>query len=210
MTGRNEPRAGTSELGHRSAKSTRSRNQILDAAIDVLIAKGYSGASTLAIQEAAGVSRGKLLHHFPSRDDLLMAAVHHLARVRIEELPKAIDWPDDPIERISLGVDTGWSTFHQPYFVASMELWTAARTNERLRSALLPAEKELGPTVRAAVASFLGPTLTAAPRYGELYPILLSSMRGAATTYLLDRRSPHDDPHLPLWKQLTADYLLEH
>lgn len=209
MTGRTEPNAGTSELGLRSAKSTRSRTLILDAAIDVLVARGYSKASTLAIQEAAGVSRGKLLHHFPSRDDLLMAAVHHLALGRIDELRKTIDWPDDPIERISMGVETGWSTFHQPYFVASMELWTAARTNERLRSTLLPAEKELGPTVRAAVASFLGPELTAAPRYGELYPILLSSMRGAAIPYLLDRRNPQDDPHLPLWKQLTADYLLE-
>ncbi|HEY9312598.1 TetR/AcrR family transcriptional regulator [Williamsia sp.] len=209
MTGRTEPIAGTSELGIRSAKSTRSRTQILDAAIDVLVAKGYAHASTLAIQEEAGVSRGKLLHHFPSRDDLLMAAVHHLAVVRIEELPIAIDWPDDPIDRISIGVDTGWSTFHQPYFVASMELWTAARTNARLRSALPPAEKQLGPVVRTAVASFLGPALTSAPRYGELYPILLSSMRGAAVTYLLDRRDPLEDPHLPLWKQLTAEYLLD-
>ncbi|WP_207837428.1 TetR/AcrR family transcriptional regulator [Williamsia soli] len=200
---------GTQQLGVQQLKSTKSRNQILDAAIDVLVSKGYAQASTLAIQEAAGVSRGRLLHHFPSRDDLLMAAVHHLARVRIEELPQRVEWPDDPIERISVGIDTGWSTFHQPYFVASIELWTAARTNERLRSALLPAERELGPTVRTAVDSFLGPVLTAAPRTDELYPILLSSMRGAAMTYLLDRRDPRDDPHLPLWKALTAEYLLE-
>lgn len=122
---------GAQQLGVQQLKSTKSRNQILDAAIDVLISKGYAQASTLAIQEAAGVSRGRLLHHFPSRDDLLMAAVHHLARVRIEELPQRVQWPDDPIERISVGIDTGWSTFHQPYFVASIELWTAARTNER-------------------------------------------------------------------------------
>ncbi|PZU04121.1 MAG: TetR/AcrR family transcriptional regulator [Gordonia sp. (in: high G+C Gram-positive bacteria)] len=196
------------DLGPRESKGTRSRNQILDAALEVLIDRGYAQASTLAIQEAAGVSRGKLLHHFPSRDDLLMAAVHHLAKVRIEDLARQVDWPEDPIERISLGIDTGWSTFHQPYFVASIELWTAARTNANLRSALLPAERELGPTVRAAVASFLGPVLTSAPRYDELYPILLSGMRGAAMPYLIDRRDPRNDPHLPLWKTLTAHYLL--
>lgn len=207
MTDQPETVRATEQVGLQRAKSSKSRIQILDAAIDVLISKGYAQASTLAIQEAAGVSRGRLLHHFPSRDDLLMAAVHHLARVRIEELPKKVEWPEDPVERISIGIDTGWSTFHQPYFVASIELWTAARTNDRLRSALLPAERELGPTVRAAVASFLGPVLTAAPRYDELYPILLSSMRGAAMTYLIDRRDPRDDSHLPLWKSLTAEYL---
>jgi AcrR family transcriptional regulator len=209
MTSGTESIPATAGLGPQQTKGERSRNQILDAALEVLIGKGYAQASTLAIQEAAGVSRGKLLHHFPSRDDLLMAAVHHLARARIEELPRQIDWPGDPIERISVGIDAGWSTFHQPYFVASIELWTAARTNANLRSALGPAERDLGPTVRAAVASFLGPVLTAAPRYDELYPILLSSMRGAAMTYLIDRRDPRQDPHLPLWKSLTAHYLVD-
>ncbi|MDS1113998.1 TetR/AcrR family transcriptional regulator [Gordonia westfalica] len=190
-------------------RSGVTRTRILDAAIRVLVDRGYSGASTVAIQNEAGVSRGRLLHHYPSRDALLMAAVGHLARTRIEELPSRVDWPDDPIARISLATDVGWSTFHQPYFVASMELWVAARTNENLRTALLPTEREIGKTVREAVAGFLGPELTSSPRYADLYPILFTSMRGAATTYLIDRRDPATDPHLPLWKDMIREYLLE-
>ncbi|MFW0784134.1 TetR/AcrR family transcriptional regulator [Gordonia sp. CPCC 206044] len=185
-----------------------SRTRILDAAIRVLVERGYANTSTLAIQAEAGVSRGRLLHHYPSRDKLLMAAVDHLARTRIEEMPAQVEWPDDPAERIGPAVDLGWSTFHQPYFVASMELWIAARTNEALRSALVPTERQLGPTVRRAVAGFLGPELTSRPRYPELFPLLLSSMRGVATTYLIDRRDPTTDPHLQLWKAMTALYLL--
>ena len=45
------------DLGPRESKGTRSRNHILDAALEVLIDRGYAQASTLAIQEAAGVSR---------------------------------------------------------------------------------------------------------------------------------------------------------
>ena len=190
-------------------RSGVTRTRILDAAIRVLVDRGYSGASTVAIQNEAGVSRGRLLHHYPSRDALLMAAVGHLAKTRIEELPSRVDWPDDPISRISLATDVGWSTFHQPYFVASMELWVAARTNENLRTALLPTEREIGKTVREAVAGFLGPDLTSSPRYADLYPILFTSMRGAATTYLIDRRDPATDPHLRLWKDLTRIYLME-
>nr|WP_055475585.1 TetR/AcrR family transcriptional regulator [Gordonia sp. HS-NH1] len=201
----------TSPGAARRARQQRSgvtQTRILDAAIRVLVDSGYAAASTVAIQNEAGVSRGRLLHHYPSRDALLMAAVGHLARTRIAELPSRVDWPADPIQRIALATDVGWSTFHQPYFVASMELWVAARTNANLRTALLPTEREIGQTVRRAVAGFLGPELTASPRYADLYPLLLTSMRGAATTYLIDRRDPTTDPHLPLWRDLTRVYLL--
>lgn len=201
----------TSPGAARRARQQRSgvtQTRILDAAIRVLVDRGYAAASTVAIQNEAGVSRGRLLHHYPSRDVLLMAAVGHLARTRIAELPSRVDWPDDPIQRIALATDVGWSTFHQPYFVASMELWVAARTNTNLRTALLPTEREIGQTVRRAVAGFLGPELTASPHYADLYPLLLTSMRGAATTYLIDRRDPLTDPHLPLWRDLTRVYLL--
>lgn len=193
----------------RQHRSDVTRTRVLDAAIRVLVERGYAGATTVAIQDEARVSRGRMLHHFPSRDALLMAAVEHLARTRIEELPLQVEWPDDPIARISLAVDTGWSTFHQPYFVASMELWIAARNNENLRQALLPTEREIGLIVRQAVAGFLGEDLTSRPRYRELFPVLLSSMRGAATTYLIDRRDPTTDPHLDLWKAMIKTYLLD-
>ncbi|MEP9393096.1 TetR/AcrR family transcriptional regulator [Gordonia sp. VNK1] len=192
----------------RQRRSDETRTLILDAALRVLVERGYAHTSTVAIQSEAGVSRGRMLHHFPSKDALLTASVGHLARTRIAELPAQIDWPEDPVERISAATDLGWSTFHQPYFVASMELWVAARTNESLRTVLLPAEREIGRTVAAVVADFLGPTLTSAPRYPELYPILFSSMRGAATTYLIDRRDPTTDPHLVLWKRMQQDYLI--
>lgn len=193
----------------RQQRSDVTRTTVLDAAIRVLVERGYAGASTVAIQTEAGVSRGRMLHHFPNRDALLMAAVGHLARTRIEELPAQVRWPDDPVERISMATDIGWSTFHQPYFVASMELWIAARTNPRLQAALLPTEREIGQTVRRAVAGFLGPELTWRPRYPELYPILLTSMRGTASTYLIDRRDPTTDPMLDLWKSMIATYLLD-
>ena len=66
-------------LGRREARTATSRARILDAAVACLVESGYSGATTLQIQARAGVSRGRLLHHFPSRDELLVAASRHLA-----------------------------------------------------------------------------------------------------------------------------------
>ena len=58
------------------------QERILDAAVRALVEHGYAGTSTLRIQEIAEVSRGSLLHQFPSRDALLVAAVQHLAEAR--------------------------------------------------------------------------------------------------------------------------------
>jgi len=58
------------------------RERLLDAAVECLIECGYSGTSTTLVSERAGVSRGAQLHHFPSRADLLVAAVEHVAQAR--------------------------------------------------------------------------------------------------------------------------------
>ena len=59
---------------------------ILDAAVTCLAEVGCTGATTAAILERAGVSRGQLLRQFPSEDELVVAAVSHLARPEPTEL----------------------------------------------------------------------------------------------------------------------------
>lgn len=188
-----------------------SRQHILDAAVRCLVEYGYSGASTLKIQELAGVSRGRLLHHFPSRDELLVAAVHHLAASRVadlreESMATITADPADPA-RIDQAVDRMWTNFHQPYFWASIELWVAARHNDELRAALRPAERPLNQIIRGALDAMFGPVFAAHPRYRQTRDVLVSSMRGVALTYTFDRRQAARDPHLAQWRD-TARALL--
>src|SRR3954463_5283324 len=70
----------------RSERSADSRLLILDAAVACLVEDGYTGASTLAVQARAGVSRGRLLHHFPSRAELLVAAAAPLSTTVLAEV----------------------------------------------------------------------------------------------------------------------------
>ncbi|PPJ25789.1 TetR/AcrR family transcriptional regulator [Nocardia nova] len=180
-------------------RSRISKLQILDAAVRVLVDSGYSGATTLAIQKAAGVSRGRLLHHFPSRDGLLVAAVHHLAAERVRHLGSRTDWPAEEHARIAAAVRTMWMTYQQPYFWASMELWLAARSNARLRAALVPEEHVMGAMVRSATDNFFGSALAATPGYAAVRETLNTSMRGVALTYAVEPREPLQDPHLAEW-----------
>jgi AcrR family transcriptional regulator len=187
-----------------AARSRVTQQHILDTAVEVLIEFGYSGASTLKIQERAGVSRGRLLHQYPHRDALLVAAVQHIAEARIAVAREAGDWPADPRERAAAAVDGMWGTYHQGYFWAATELWLAARHNEKLAAALAPRERALGAAIRAATDEMFGPQLSSHPRYPAVRETLNTSMRGVALTYSFEPRDFLADPHLGIWKDLAA------
>jgi AcrR family transcriptional regulator len=197
-------------IGRREARTATSRARILDAAVACLVESGYAGATTLQIQARAGVSRGRLLHHFPSRDQLLVAASRHLATERLRRTGERIDRLAGGLsgaERLDRAIELMWETFSEPHFWAAVELWTAARTNEELRAALLPEERELGAAIRAGMDRFYGPELVAHPRYPQVRDLLFTSMRGVGLAYALDHRDPRTEPHLELWKQVARTLL---
>ena len=190
--------------GDYEARSKATQQHVLDCAVEVLAELGYSGASTLKIQQRAGVSRGRLLHQYPHRDALLVAAVQHIAEGRVASLRASERWPDQPSARVDEAVDAMWATYHESYFWAATELWLAARSNDRLAEALGPREQALGAKIRAAIDEMFGPVLTARPAYPSVREVLNTSMRGVALTYAFDPRDPWLDPHLPTWKALAC------
>ena len=55
------------------------RGKLLDATIESLIDRGYARTTTVEVGERTGLSRGTQLHYFPSKADLLVSAIEHLA-----------------------------------------------------------------------------------------------------------------------------------
>jgi AcrR family transcriptional regulator len=194
----------------REQRTLVSRTRILDAAIDVLVERGYVGTSTLLIQQRAGVSRGRLLHHFPSKDDLLVAAAEHLVAARMHELSDAsqgITTPPDSPQRVDEAITLIWSTFREPYFWASVELWLAARHKPELARVLGPHEKQLYRLVRHTLDVHFGPVVAAHPRWPGIRELLFTSMRGVALTYAFQPHNAARDKHLPEWRALTRPLL---
>ena len=72
-------------------KSERSRNGILEAALNLFSHQGYRGTSIREIAEAAGLSTGNVYHHFPDKEALF--------RTLRDQYWAAIDQPDFPFNR---------------------------------------------------------------------------------------------------------------
>lgn len=59
------------------------RARLLTATIECLVEHGYARTTTQRVQDRAGLSRGALLHHFATKEALLVAAVSHVADAQI-------------------------------------------------------------------------------------------------------------------------------
>ena len=89
-----------------ATKQPDSRTRLLDTAMQVIRAKGYSGTTVDDICSAAGLTKGAFFHHFESKEDLALAAAAHFSQMA-ERLFGAAPYHElaDPFARLLGYVD---------------------------------------------------------------------------------------------------------
>ena len=118
-------------------KSQRTRARILDAAMRLFAQIGYHAASNAVIADAAGLTRGAMLYHFATREELVEAAITHIEINRARLLEHAASAPAAPgMDASEHAIDVYWSLLHEPPFLAFAELEAAARTDAMLSQRL--------------------------------------------------------------------------
>ena len=161
------------------------RLRLLEATVECLVERGYSGTSTTLVSRRAGVSRGAQLHHFPTKNDLVVAAVEHLTELRGAELLASLSESSDEaaastvdrITRLRRVLRLLGEHFSSPVFTAALELWVAARTDEVLLAAVGPLEQRVGREVHRLTVELLGVD-ESRPGVRELVQATLDLVRG--------------------------------
>jgi AcrR family transcriptional regulator len=120
-------------------KSSETRVAILDAAIDCLAQHGYSRTTTQLIARMAKVSRGAMLHHYATKQDLISAVIEYAFYKHMEAFSHAIRALTDQ-ERVekNAGIMVDWKLCASREYKAYVELNIASRTDPELRKLFLP------------------------------------------------------------------------
>jgi len=180
---------------------------VLDATVEALMELGYAKTTTLEVQRRAGLSRGALLHHFPSRAELMADAVRYLAVLRGKEMRALAVRLNDGADRIDAGVDLLWESFTGPLFTVALELRGAARTDPELREVLVDVERELRNNIVAQCRELFGESLASKPGYESAIDMSLQLMIGAAMSSILHREPERARSMLQTWKALFPQLL---
>jgi AcrR family transcriptional regulator len=162
----------------RAEQRATTRAAILDAAGRCLEEEGYTALTTRRVAELADVAQSTLMHHFPTREALLVETVQHLA-LRVA---------DKALEEVDLGalgdpglheavLDGIWRQFTSPEGLAAAQLWFAAGAEPELASALRDLEERLF-TMIMGLVSTVAPDLLDDPDFPSLSETGLSVIRG--------------------------------
>lgn len=193
------------------------RSRILEATAQCLLERGYAATTVSEVQDRAGVARGTVQHHFPTRTHLLIAATTHVVDLRLEAFARDTAGISPDADRLAAVVDLSWRDISSPAFFTALELWVAARTDTELRESLVHEEQRVFAEMRRLYAEALGPAITADPRAATLVELTVDFLSGLSLTAMLTGRIAEREMALRRWKRalaillggLPADQLLE-
>lgn len=125
----------------RYEKSTLSSSQIVQAAIRVIAQKGYARASLLDIAREAGMSKGALHYHFPTKEALLAIVLETACDAVAQRTEAAWEDRENPLVSVRKAVRVLWDV-------------RAVQSDEALVVADLLAQSLHDPTLRPPLARF--------------------------------------------------------
>ena len=182
------------------------RRRLLEATVQCLIEHGWSGTSTTLVSQRAGVSRGAQLHHFPTKADLVLAAVEHVARVRRDELAEAAEAVPAGERRTREVLELLGEHFSADVFAAALELWVAARTDPQLLAALEPLERVTGRETHRLTVELLDVD-EGEPGARELVQATLDLIRGLGLANTITDDRARRSRILDRWAEVLDDEL---
>src|SRR3954447_15779358 len=120
------------DTDRRAQRGAATRQRIVDAARDVLVAHGHAGASTRAVAEAAGVNLSQVHYHFGGRQGLLVEVLH-CENDRLLARQHALFAAPGPLsEKWRLAADFLHDDLRSGYIRVLWELWAAGLSDPEL------------------------------------------------------------------------------
>jgi TetR/AcrR family transcriptional repressor of nem operon len=117
-----------------------SKTKLLDAALQVVRAKGYSASTVDDICHEAGLTKGSFFHHFKSKEELALAAADHFsARADAVFAGAPYQALEDPLDRL-----LGYVKFRKAILQGSLPEYTC------FLGTMVQETYETHPAIRAA------------------------------------------------------------
>lgn len=115
-----------------AVRSARTREKLISTTIDCLYELGYHQTTTVLVAQRAGVSRGAMLHQFPSKTDLMLATFQRVTEMRGELHKERLAVLATRRERFMALIDVLWEAFLSPSGIARVELMLSSRSDPEL------------------------------------------------------------------------------
>jgi AcrR family transcriptional regulator len=87
-------------MSQKMKMETNRQMQIIEAALQLIARHGSHNVSIQSVATEAGLSKGAILHYFPTKEELFAAVFKEFFRQIFERIKNTMDLHDDPIEKV--------------------------------------------------------------------------------------------------------------
>lgn len=166
-------------------RSVETRERLIQATLDEIFEVGYHAATTQDIAARANVSRGALLHHFPARADLVLAAMEELLEDGTRQIKAVADEVQAGQGSLESFVEFLWRLFSGRFFYLSLEMITEARNDAELRERMIPVVKRFHQALDGIWSAFCDPARRPPPQAQVILNLTLCLVRGMGVQTVL-------------------------
>ncbi|MEI5547296.1 TetR/AcrR family transcriptional regulator [Caulobacter sp. CCNWLY153] len=162
-------------------RSTATRAVLLKAAVGCLYRHGYGATTTINVANEAGVSRGAMLHQFPSKADLMAFVVEETFAQDLRLYRRLLRGIDTRRDRLIAYPEAAWRVLSRPAGVAVIEILQGSRSDHDLKQRLSPILARIEATASAEINRQF-PAGASQP----LRQLIVGAVRGLAMMNIVD------------------------
>src|SRR4030088_1470411 len=131
-------------------RTEETRTRILKAAANLIRRRGYARFRTAEVSAEAGLARGAQLHHFPTKDSLVVATLEYVfeqAQVQSRRRAAAVNRPRDLIEAV---IEDAREVFFSEHFMVAIDIVLSTSTDQAVRQQILALSRKARRPVETA------------------------------------------------------------
>lgn len=199
MPAKPPPPANVAPPAHRRTQADRSastRAALADAAIEILLERGWAALTAIEACNRAGVTRGAFHHHYSSLAELLADALKRL-------YTSMSDTTRPAVSDLNGLMDATWAAISDRRFKGVLEAWLAMANDPSLRAEIGPVVGEFANLVRP---EHLAPGILMNDEDRAVYLVVRETLLGLALGRATNRGQPlaHEAAVLSQLRQLIS------
>lgn len=166
------------------------RDALLDAAEEVFVKRGVTGAALEEIAAEAGFSRGAIYDHFGSKDELLLAVLDRFMERQLDQYLQ-MEHREDPLDAAADAAELFQRVFSPQLVPLELELRVNALRNPAFRQRLVEVDRSLSQSSARLIEKMVGDGTD----LGTLPARDLADLGRAAVIGLLQYAAVDDEQH---------------
>jgi AcrR family transcriptional regulator len=189
-------------------RSESTRKQLLDAAVKLIRRNGFGGLRTIEVADLAGVSRGALMHHFPSKHELVVAVLTYVNEITFTQSTRRAQSArhdgGDPIESI---IKDAQDFFFGDYFFIELAIGMSDDSTRKLKRETQQFARQTRFSIEATWLDTLISSGLPLQLAKDVLALTLSVVRGFSVRMLIENDPEHFARLLAVWRTIVRQYI---